>query len=252
VPQLIFLADRCTRCGACAAICEEGVHVVTESGHVLDHARCRVCRHCVRQCPLNALQIKGYSVAADEVVVRAIRLRPFFEHSGGGVTLTGGEVTDQADFAAAILAGCRAEGIHTAIETAGTCDWPTLERLADLCDLILYDLKLIDEDEHLRWTGRANRRILENARRLAGRSVQIRVPLIPGVTDTEENLQGIFAFMKGAGLTRVALLPFNPATAAKYEWLGRRCPIEADPRAPSRHPRLLELAGNAGLEAALG
>ncbi len=106
------------------------------------------------------------------------------------MTLTGGEVTMQPDFAEAVLRGCREAGIHTAIETCGACDWPTLERLADAADLVLYDLKLMDDAAHRRWTGASNRRILENARRLAGRNVQVRVPLIPGVTDTEREPAG--------------------------------------------------------------
>ena len=118
---------------------------------------------------------------------------------------------------------------------------------------MLYDLKLIDEAAHRRWTGASNRRILANARRLAGRNVQVRVPLIPGITDTEQNLRAIAAFMADAGLVRVALLPYNPSAGAKYEWLGQPYAIEAEPQEPAHLAALVELMRRgAALEACLG
>ncbi|HHX45042.1 MAG TPA: glycyl-radical enzyme activating protein [Chloroflexi bacterium] len=250
--QLVLVRDRCVGCGACVAACPQGVHRVTPGAHTLERSRCRTCGACVAACPGGALTIKGYEATAAEVVARAVRMKPFFAHSGGGVTLTGGEVTMQPAFAHAVLAGCRAEGIHTAIETCGACAWPTLERLADVADLILYDIKLVDEAAHRRWTGRSNRRILENATRLAGRNVQVRVPLIPGITDTEENLGAIVALMRSAGLRSVALLPYNEASAAKYEWLDRPYALTAARQTPAQLEALLAIARRAGLDAELG
>jgi len=200
-------------------------------------------------------------------VEKAARLRPFFDHSGGapstgsgpspadsrgGVTLTGGEVTVQADFAAAILRGCREHGIHTAIETCGACDWPVLERLADLCDLVLYDLKLFDDSLHRQWTGVSNRQILDNARRLAGRSVVVRMPLIPGITDTAANVAAVAGFLREAGLPRLVLLPYNPSAAAKYEWLGRRYPIADQSPSAEHRDVLLATARSRGLHVEVG
>ena len=161
-------------------------------------------------------------------------------------------MTRQGEFAAAVLDGCRAEGIHTAIETSGACPWPRLSKLAARADLVLYDIKLIDDAQHRKYVGVSNRRVLDNARRLAGRNVQIRVPLIPGITDTEENLGGIFAFMRDAGLTRVALLPYNPASGAKYEWLGLSYDIQGAPQEASYLAGLVDIAARAGLEATVG
>ncbi|MGB2823718.1 MAG: radical SAM protein, partial [Phycisphaerae bacterium] len=198
--------------------------------------------------------IKGRAASAGEVVARAVRMRPFFDHSAGGVTLTGGEVTGQVAFAEAVLAGCRNERIHTAIETCGACDWPELERLAGLADLVLYDLKLMDDAEHRRRTGVSNAPILANARRLAGgdAAVEFRGPLVPGITDTQDNLGGIFAFLREVDLPRVTLLPFNPSAGAKYEWLGRACEIDAEPQDEGRLAALREMAAAAGVEAAIG
>jgi len=191
--------------------------------------------------------VKGHRVSASEVVARAIRMAPFFRHSGGGVTLTGGEVTRQPAFAEAVLAGCRAAGIHTAIETCGACAWPVLERLLRHTDLVLLDVKLADPDEHRRWTGAGNRRILRNARRLAGRAVQVRVPLIPGITDTPANLAAVFAFLRETGLREVALLPCNPSTGAKYEWLGRPCPVAPAPQTAAALAAIADRARAYGL-----
>jgi pyruvate formate lyase activating enzyme len=177
---------------------------------------------------------------------------PFFEHSGGGITLSGGEVTAQAAFAAAVLAGCRERGIHTAIETSGAASWERLESLVEQSDLVLYDIKLVDEAAHRRWAGASNRQILDNARRLAGRNVQVRVPLIPGITDTEENLGAIFAFMREAGLGSVALLPYNASAGAKYEWLDRSYAIEAETQSQDALARVVERARAAGLAVVIG
>jgi pyruvate formate lyase activating enzyme len=178
-------------------------------------------------------------------------MKPFLDHSGGGVTVTGGEVTCQLEFARAILAGCKSHGIHTAIETNGACPWKALAQLLPYTDLVLYDLKLIDNVRHRRWTGASNRRILANATRLKGLNVELRVPLIPGITDTRENLEAVFAFMREAGLRRVSLLPYNPAAAAKYEWLGLPFALEAETQSAERLGEILAQARAAGLEAEL-
>ena len=250
-PELAFLRDRCAACGACVEACPSGVHEIRGREHTLARDACRACGRCAERCACGALRIQGRTVPAGQLVARAVRLRAFFEHSGGGVTLTGGEVTAQADFAAAVLAGCREEGIHTAIETAGCCPWETLRDLAALSDLVLYDLKLIDEAAHRTCTGASNRQGLENARRLAGHNVQIRVPLVPGVTDTEENLLGIFAFLADAGLNEIALLPYNPSAGAKYEWLGRAQTIEGEPQSRERLAAIAEAARRMGLHAVI-
>ncbi len=251
-PELIFLRDRCVLCGRCASVCPQGVHELKESGHVLEREKCRVCGLCVERCVQGALEIKGERVSAAEVVARAERLKPFFDHSGGGITLTGGEVTMQPDFAAAVLSACRQMGIHTIMETCGACSWETLARLLADTDLLLYDLKRIDDEEHRRWTGASNHQILDNAARVAGREVQVRIPLIPGITDTEENLRGIFSFMREVGLTSAALLPYNPSAGAKYEWLDLPFEIEEKAEKSERVARLLDMARGAGIDAIIG
>ena len=248
-PELIFVRDRCTLCGRCVATCPELVHHIDGTGHTLDREHCVVCRQCAAQCPSRALSIKGYKVSVDQVVARAVRMKPFFDHSSGGVTLSGGEVTLQAEFVEAVLAACQSEGIHTAIETCGACGWARLERVAEHADLILYDLKLIDDEAHRRWTGASNEQILENVRCLApSGKVQVRVPLIPEITDTVPNLRGIFEFVRGIGLSSVALLPYNSSAGAKYEWLDLPYSIKADPQSERVLAEFVSMAESLGLD----
>jgi pyruvate formate lyase activating enzyme len=253
-PQLILLPDRCARCGACAAACAQGAHVLEEGAHRIDREACRACGACVAHCVRGALAIKGQRVAASAIVQKAARLKPFFDHSGGGITLTGGEVTMQWRFAQAVLAGCKEAGIHTAIETCGACRWDALAHLLPYTDLVLYDLKLMDEGAHRRWTRASNRAVLRNAARLAGAmedgaAVQVRLPMIPGITDTEPNLRALFAFMRQVGLLSVALLPYNNSAAAKYEWLGLAYPLAHAEREEGVSPeQAAAMAREAGVE----
>ena len=146
----------------------------------------------------------------------------------------------------------RNSGLHTTLDTCGYVTWERLVQIPEYTDLVLYDLKLMNEEEHRRWTGASNRQILHNAQRLSGHNVQIRVPLIPGITDTESNLQEIFDFMRNAGLSSVALLPYNPSASAKYEWLGLTYNIQGEPQSIERLAGFLDMARKAGLEAATG
>jgi len=250
-PELVFLRDRCTACGACVVNCPRGVHRVEDGVHTLDRSRCVTCGKCGEGCLHGALAIKGYRVSAAEVVARAVRLKPFFDGSGGGITLTGGEVTWQPEFAAAVLAGCKEQGIHTATETSGACQWETLSGLLAHTDLVLYDLKVMDPEAHRRWTQGGNRQILTNAARLATGAAEreVRLALIPGITDTEENLRALFGFMQEVGLRKAGLLPYNPATGAKYEWLGLRYDLPGEPQSRARLEQIQGFARGFGIEA---
>jgi pyruvate formate lyase activating enzyme len=248
-PELIYVRDRCTMCGTCVAVCPQSAHRLAGGRHAIERAECIACGVCTEHCPTGALAIKGYWISASSVVARAARLKPFFAHSGGGITLTGGEVSAQIEFAEAVLMACRSQAIHTAIETCGACEWSRLERLVAQADLVLYDLKLYDGEEHRRWTGATNGQILTNVRRLSAHNVQIRIPLIPGITDTDGNLQNIFGLMCQAGLYSVGLLPYNASAGAKYEWLGMPYRTMGQPQSSERLAELVSMARRAGLEA---
>lgn len=227
-PELVYMQERCTYCGACVEVCEEGVHRIADGSHELERHRCTNCGACVAACPAGALEIKGRLMEAEEVAAKALRLKPFFDHSGGGITLTGGEVTAQPDFAREILQICRKEGIHTAIETCGAAPWEVLKSVADYTDLVLFDIKLADPSAHEAWTGVDNRIILENLKKLEADKIIIRTPMIPGVTDADSNIEGVRLIAVEAGVKDIEFLPYNESAAAKYEWLGRR--LELAPR----------------------
>lgn len=167
-------------------------------------------------------------------MTKAVRLKPFFDHAEGGITLTAGEVTHQVGFADAVLAGCQSPGIHTVIETCGACSWPHLQRLVECTDLVRNDVMLLDEERHHQCAGTPNQQILANTRRPAPCNVQIRVPLIPGITDTEEYVRPIFSLIREVGLTRAALPPHNPSTAAKHKWLDLPSEIVGESRSGER------------------
>ena len=250
-PEVIFMRDRCVLCGTCVSVCESKVHKIADHQRMMHRERCVTCGKCVHHCEQGALAIKGQTTSASRLIEKARNLKPFFDNSGGGITLTGGEVTMQADFAAAVLEGCKAAGIHTAIETCGACQWERLEKLLAHTDLVLYDLKLMDDVLHRQWTGASNAQILANARRLSGRNVQVRIPLIPGITDTEANLCAIYAFMREIGMKDVALLPYNVSAAAKYEWLGMSYNLDKPTQTPEQLAVYAKLAQEYGVTAAI-
>ena len=194
VPQLMFRADRCTGCGACAAVC-----------------------------PNEAREIIGTSVTAGEVFDEVAQDELFYAKDGG-VTLTGGEVLAQPAFSAAILQLCRQAKIHTAIETCGFADWSALEEVLLYTDLVLYDLKEMDPALHRKYTGVDNNQILENLKKIDDQKaleIWVRVPLIPGYNDDKENLLATARFVKENlhKCTQIHLLPFHRLGEGKYEQL---------------------------------
>lgn len=227
-PEVVRYASRCKECGACVEACPLGLRsmVPTQPRH-LDRAECLRCEACIDACDHGALEMKGRTATAGEVVDRAGRLAPFFRRSDGGVTLTGGEPTLQWEFARAILTLCKADGIHTAVETTGRTPWRRLEQIAAVTDLFLYDLKHSDDRAHRSFTGVSLTPILDNLRRLreAGADVVVRVPVIPGCNGAPDTIRGIGRHALDAGVERISLLPFNPTASGKYSWLQREYPL---------------------------
>lgn len=208
-PQRLKSRDLCVHCGACEAVCAHGDD-------------CVACGACVSVCPRGALRIAGREMTSEEVAKRILRNAKALQMSGGGgVTFSGGEALMQPDFVVEtreLLAG-----LHAAIETSGYADSSVFERVIKVMDLVLMDVKLIDPDAHKRWTGVDNRLILRNLARLMEMEIpfRARVPLIPGVTDTEENLTATARLLEGAkALERVELMGYNRAAGAKYGQLG--------------------------------
>ncbi len=226
-PQVHWISNQCIGCKTCLEVCPEGALAFTAEGNRVDRNRCTGCGLCAEECPATALELLGQSWELDDLVAEIIKDRTYFEKSGGGVTLSGGEPTLQAPFNRELLTRLKESGIHTALDTCGMCSRKALEGLLPYLDLLLFDLKEIDPQKHRRFTGTTNEKILENLiyvrdwMRSNGRPKQlwIRTPIIPDATATGENIRGIGKFIAGNldGLVnRWELCAFNNLCKDKY------------------------------------
>lgn len=216
----------CIGCSHCVTSCPSGALELSAgltNRVIIDHQKCDMTGSCVKVCPTEAIQFNGYIAATTEIMDEILKDRLYYLTSGGGVTLTGGEPLAQHVFSEAILNECRSEGIHTAIETSLYCDIDILTRIASVTDLFIVDLKLFDEEEHINYTGRSNRLILENFKYIAlsGQNVLVRIPCIPGITDSEHNMRSITEFARSVNnKINVEILEFNPLARNNYNRLG--------------------------------
>ena len=220
--ELIYATHSCVGCGACAEVCPTQAHTLTPM-HTVNRAVCVACGKCADVCPTQALSIVGKEMSTDEVMHEVLRDRAFYETSGGGLTLSGGEVFLQFDFAMELLKSAKDHGLHTCVETCGFTEKDKLLRLAEFTDLFLYDWKCTDSDLHKRYTGVGNREIRENLRALngLGAAVILRCPIIPDVNDTEEHFHGIAALANAfPSIKAVELEPYHPLGTDKASRLG--------------------------------
>jgi pyruvate formate lyase activating enzyme len=223
--EIAFYPQRCIGCGDCLSVCPEGALTNVKPVR-LNRSLCTGCGLCAEECPAKALELVGRSYDLEELVEILLRDRLFYETSGGGVTLSGGEPTGQLDFIASLLRRLQGEGIHTAIETNGFFPWDEFEaKCFDHLDLILFDVKIADPDQHRRIIGVNNDLILANLARLLTvrpEDVIVRIPLIPGYTATEENIRRLAALFRDLGVRRCSLLPYHPYGLSKAAKIGRK------------------------------
>jgi len=261
-PEIRYTAERCITCGACVEACPNHAHTISDGVHLFDREACRMAGECVDVCYSGALELNGRSMTPQQVLEEVLRDRAFYSPSGGGVTLSGGEPSLSRDFSRRILELCKAEGIHTAIETCGDSPWPVMESFLPVTDLIMMDLKVIPPDKHRAVTGRPNAQILENARRLAERGVPVifRTPVVPTVNDSDEEIDRIATFIRTLSNGRTAgdgpatlsyeLLPFHALATDKYRSLGLDFPAGAlTTPPPQTMERLLQVALRHGISA---
>ena len=222
--QMAFQRKLCIDCGACVRLCPENAISQDEKyGKYVDENLCRHCGICESNCPAGSWKQIGYEMTVDEVISEIEKDRIFYRKSNGGVTLSGGEPFAQPAFAAELLKKMKEIRLHTAVETAGYVPFSVYEKCLGDIDLFLYDIKHIDSRIHREHTKATNERILNNLQRLDdyGKKIWIRIPLIPGVNDSCENIQKTFALAeKLKTVERVELLPYHDYGVGKYEQLG--------------------------------
>ena len=235
-PQVVLLEARCLRCGACVGVCPQHQALERSRGlgaaddchtaiDVLNSAGpCVLCGACIEACPTGAREMVGQRMTVPQVIeaIRADRI--FYDDSGGGVTFSGGEPLLQSAFLGGLLRACRAEGIHTAVDTSGFASDSVLRTIAGLADLVLYDLKFIDDGGHVEFCGVSNRQILVNLETLdrIHRNIWIRIPVIPGINDRPEELTAMVRFIgRLSSVRQVNLLPYHRTGVHKFQRLGK-------------------------------
>lgn len=234
--QVHWVASRCIGCLECVRTCRSHALSPSAGGMVIDRDRCTGCLACTEACPSTALEAYGVRYRLDDLVNEVLKDRVYFERSSGGVTLSGGEPTLQPEFALALLAKLKAEGVHTALDTCGQASWEVLSRLLPFTDIVLFDLKEMDPDRHKAFTGVTNSLILENAQRVAsslrknGRpsKMWVRTPLIPGHTARTDNVTELGSFIRrnlSGAVGRWDLCTFNNLCLHKYQGLGIDWPL---------------------------
>ncbi len=235
--QVLFKKDACVHCGACVAVCPAGVHAMDADGRhvVMRDAECVGCRKCEDACAQSAISISGEYRSISDILSVIEEDLPFYQSSGGGVTLGGGEVLMQPEAALNLLTACKQRGIGTAIETCGYARPEVIRKIAEVTDLFLFDVKHMDSDRHYRLTGVRNELILENLQWLFEnrRNVKVRVPLLKGINDGEEEIGSLVRFLEPYKDHRnckgIDLLPYHKMGVNKYAQLGREYPLPGNP-----------------------
>ena len=222
LPELLVYGQKCNRCGRCTATCPAQA---IESG-IVDRNRCTVCGECVESCPRGALAITGKCYTVSQAIAEAIKDRSFFETSGGGVTLSGGEPLMQANFTLALVKALKQENIHTCIETCGICDDGVIESLVPFVDQWLYDVKLTDEKLHQSLLGVSLTDIYKGLSILKqlGATITLRCPIIPDINDNPEHFARIRQLASEVKAESIDILPYHRLGTDKYVQLGRKPP----------------------------
>jgi len=223
-PLLSFLPDKCIGCGYCFRVCPNKAHEMDRRrGHVLDRQACKVCGACTKECYAGALELVGRDATVTEVLQEVLRDRPFYETSGGGMTLSGGEPLLQIDFSEALLKAAKDAELHCAVETCGHVEPAAFTRVVGYVDLFLFDVKETDPRRHRQYTGAGNDRILGNLRSLHddGAAVLVRLPIVPGLNDRQDHFESIARLSETLpNLLGFEIIPYHRLGTSKLQRLG--------------------------------
>jgi len=253
---LVFRESRCIRCGACLEVCDQGAISWDSDVVSTDREKCVLCGACVEACYAEAREIVGREVTVAQVMAEIERDIAFYDESGGGVTFSGGEPLLQPGFLLALLRACKEKEIHTALDTCGFATWETLDSIREHVDLFLYDLKLMDDARHRKFTGVSNELILRNLQMLSaqGHNIFLRVPIIPGINDDDENIRQIGTFAAALPhLDQVDILPYHRAGSEKYNRLNKVYGLpETRPPSDERMAEITQILRGFGLQVKIG
>lgn len=220
-PEVAYYKAKCLNCGECVSVCQSGAHKQENGVHIFDKSLCTGCGKCEEACLGDALKFYGRKMTAKELLPLLLEDRDYYEKSGGGVTLSGGECLCQADFCLELLKFLKSEGINTAVDTCGFVPKAVIEKVAPFTDTFLYDIKAIDPAVHKKCTGHTNELILENIKFIdsLGKKIEVRIPFVPGF-NSEETLK-MRDFLKTLkNVTAVKVLAYHNYASSKYDALG--------------------------------
>ncbi len=223
VPNIGYAPGLCLNCGACLTACKMNCHRMENDRHVYERAGCRRCGACAEACPAAALETIGRETNVESLIAEAVRDRPFYEATGGGLTLSGGEPLAQPAFAAALLRAAKQASLSACLETSGYADGSVLREVATLADKVLFDIKESDSERHRAGTGVPLEPIVANLSRLAaaGARLELRCPIVPGWNDRDGHWRGLAALARRVrGIEGIRLMPYHPMGVSKAERIG--------------------------------
>jgi pyruvate formate lyase activating enzyme len=256
-PEIMISERKCIGCKKCAEACKTGAISFVNDIRTIDWNLCNQCLECGMVCPSHAIMVSGEYKTVDEAFKIAAQDRDFYNSSGGGVTISGGEALLQWEFVRNLLKKCKEAGFHTALDTTAYCAWESMEEVLDYTDLILFDVKHLADEKHVQKTGVSNELILDNLEKASKLTkIWLRIPLIPGFNDSESNMQKTAELALRIKAEKISLLPFHEWGKDKYSSLGKQYGydgadgiLEPDSEVVKKCREILE---SHGLEVAVG
>ena len=254
-PNLIVRDINCKGCGACVKACPQGaITMMIGEGRKIDWSLCNQCLLCVGACIYQSLNRCGSYMEFPDIVLEIMKDEDFYRNSGGGMTVSGGEALCQSEGVTHLLELCKRQGLHTALDTTGYASWEKLSSVLEFTDMVLFDVKHLDPDEHRRVTGVGNERIIENLEKAAKKKrTWIRMPLIAGFNDSETHIRQMAVLAKRIGAERMSLLPYHEGGKAKSRQLGRVYPChDASAPAEDHVHKLKDIMEREGMKVSVG
>lgn len=225
-PEIMTADRKCIKCAKCVECCPMGAITLDETGRRINREKCNLCMECARNCPSGAIEAVGKYLTVGEVIAEIEEDKLFYQNSGGGITISGGEPLLQWEFALDLLKECKVRNLRTSLDTCGYARWDVMEKVLGYVDLVLYDIKDIDSAKHREATGVSNELILSNAEKVSGKvRTWLRYAVIPSYNDSPSDIKRMARFASSIPIEKVSLLPYHGLGEQKYERLGRMYPL---------------------------